>query len=110
MLQGRAARLHRQAHLLVGRPEPGRPQIEHEINDEFWAAFAKTYPNITVDKQNLDYNEMLNKLRTAALGNAAPMVAKLPILWGVEFAAKGQLEELSPRTSATPPTISGRAP
>ena len=39
---------------------------------------------------------MLTKLRAAALGTAAPMVAKLPILWGVEFAAKGQLEELKP--------------
>ena len=38
---------------------------------------------------------MLNKLRAAALGNAAPMVAKLQP-WGVEFAAKGQLEELKP--------------
>ena len=67
-----------------------------KINDEFWEAFAKTYPNITVDKQNLDYNDMLDKLRTAALGNAAPTVGQLPILWGVEFAAKGQLEELKP--------------
>ena len=39
---------------------------------------------------------MLNKVRTAALGNAAPMVAKFPILWGVEFAAKGQLLPLKP--------------
>ena len=40
--------------------------------------------------------EMLDKLRTAALGKAAPMVARLPILWGVEFAAKGQLREFGP--------------
>ena len=59
-------------------------------------AFGKTYPNIKVNKQNLDYNEMLDKLRTAALGKAAPMVARLPILWGVEFAAKGQLQEFGP--------------
>ena len=39
---------------------------------------------------------MLDKLRTAALGKAAPMVARLPILWGVEFAAKGQLREFGP--------------
>ncbi|MCX7384517.1 MAG: extracellular solute-binding protein, partial [Alphaproteobacteria bacterium] len=49
-----------------------------------------------VTKQNLDYNEMLNKSRTAALGKAAPMVAKFPILWGSEFAAKGQLREFGP--------------
>ena len=77
-------------------PNQASPQIEHDIDAEFWAAFAKTYPNIKVTKQNLDYNEMLNKSRTAALGKAAPMVAKFPILWGVEFAAKGQLSEFGP--------------
>ena len=77
-------------------PNEASPRIDHEIDAQFWDAFAKTYPNITVEKQNLDYNQMLNKLRAAALGNAAPMAAKLPILWGVEFAAKGQLSELSP--------------
>ena len=77
-------------------PNEASPQIEKEIDAQFWAAFAKTYPNITVEKQNLDYNQMLNKTRTAALGNAAPMVAKFPIMWGVEFAAKGQLHQLKP--------------
>lgn len=77
-------------------PNQASPQIDHRIDGEFWAAFAKTYPNITVEKQNLDYNQMLNKARTAALGNAAPMVARFPILWGVEFAAKGQLLPLKP--------------
>ncbi len=77
-------------------PNAASPQIQHQIDAQFWEAFAQTYPNIKVTKQNLDYNEMLNKLRTAALGKAAPMVARLPILWGVEFAAKGQLREFSP--------------
>ena len=78
-------------------PNEASPQIEHKIYEEFWAAFAKAYPNITVDKQNLDYNQMLDKLRTAALGHAAPMAARLPILWGVEFAAKGFLREIGPK-------------
>lgn len=39
---------------------------------------------------------MLNKLRAAALGRSAPMVVENPILWGPEFAAKGQLMELNP--------------
>jgi multiple sugar transport system substrate-binding protein len=77
-------------------PNQASPQIDIDIDAQFWAAFAKTYPNITVTKQNLDYNEMLNKTRTAALGKAAPMVARFPILWGVEFAAKGQLMEFGP--------------
>jgi multiple sugar transport system substrate-binding protein len=77
-------------------PDQASPRVEHETEAQFWAAFAKTYPNIKVERQNLNYNEMLNKVRTAALGNAAPMVAKFPILWGVEFAAKGMLHELKP--------------
>lgn len=77
-------------------PNEANPQIEHDIDAEFWAAFSKTYPNIKVERQNLNYNQMLNKARTAALGRAAPMVAKFPILWGVEFAAKGQFHALQP--------------
>jgi multiple sugar transport system substrate-binding protein len=77
-------------------PSQAEPPIHHEMDAKFWEAFGKTYPNIKVEKQSLNYNEMLNKLRTAALGNAAPMVARLPILWGVEFAAKGQLSPLTP--------------
>jgi multiple sugar transport system substrate-binding protein len=83
-------------------PDQASPEIDHQFDKEFWEAFAKIYPNITVEKQNLDYNGMLDKLRTAALGNAAPMVAKLPIMWGVEFAAKGQLMELRPENVGFP--------
>jgi multiple sugar transport system substrate-binding protein len=70
--------------------------IERKIEVEFFAAFAKTYPNIELVKQNLDYNQMLDKLRTASIGKSAPMVARLPILWGSEFAAKGQLMAFGP--------------
>jgi multiple sugar transport system substrate-binding protein len=83
-------------------PNEASPQIDHEVDKEFWAAFAATYPNIAVEKQNIGYNDMLNKLRTAALGHAAPMAARLPILWGVEFAAKGQLHEFSPEDVGYP--------
>jgi multiple sugar transport system substrate-binding protein len=83
-------------------PNQASSQIEHDIDDEFWVAFGKTYPNISVTKQNLDYNEMLNKLRTAALGKAAPMVGRLPILWGSEFAAKGQLMPFKPEDVGYP--------
>ena len=77
-------------------PNQASPQIEHEIDAQFWAAFAKTYPNIRVTKLSLDYNNMLDKLRAASLGKAAPMVARLPILWGAEFAAKGMLLPFGP--------------
>ena len=38
---------------------------------------------------------MLDKIRTAAAGGAAPDVAKMPILWGVEFAARGDTSEVT---------------
>ena len=83
-------------------PNQASSEIERRMDAAFWDAFRKTYPNITVDIQNLDYNDMLNKVRTAALGNAAPAVARMPILWGVEFAAKGQLAELHPEDVGYP--------
>ena len=83
-------------------PNEASPDLEHELYGQFWEAFAATYPNITVVAQNLGYNDMLNKIRTAALGNAAPMLARMPILWGVEFAAKGQLHELAPEDVGYP--------
>ena len=61
----------------------------------FWTRFARYYPNITLDNQNVDYNDLLDKIRTAAAGGAAPDVAKMPILWGVEFAARGDLAEVT---------------
>lgn len=72
------------------------PQVDRDMEKAFFEAFAQTYPNIELDAQNINYNDLLNKLRTAAIGNAAPMVARLPILWGSEFASKGQLTELKP--------------
>ncbi|MEZ4529545.1 MAG: sugar ABC transporter substrate-binding protein [Thermomicrobiales bacterium] len=83
-------------------PADAEPQITKDIDKEFWEAFAATYPNIKVNITSLTYNDMLDQIRTAALGNAAPMVAKMPILWGVEFAAKGQLQEFGPADAGYP--------
>ena len=77
-------------------PNDASPDIERKINDEFWAAWKATYPNIETDAQNTDYNVLLDKLRTALLGNAAPMLVRLQILGGVEFSSKGYLEPLKP--------------
>jgi multiple sugar transport system substrate-binding protein len=77
-------------------PAEADPEISHTVDKEFWEAFKATYPNITVEAQNIVYNELLDKLRTALLGNAGPMVVRLQILGGVEFGAKGYLEELTP--------------
>jgi multiple sugar transport system substrate-binding protein len=80
-------------------PNQASPQIELDFEKQLWDAWKQTYPNIPMvsgdNVQNLDYNQMLDKVRTAAAGNAAPDIARMPILWGVEFAAKGQLAELS---------------
>lgn len=83
-------------------PSDSDPQITKDIDAQFWEAFAATYPNIKVNVTSLTYNDMLDQTRTAALGNAAPMVAKMPILWGVEFAAKGQLQEFGPTDAGYP--------
>ena len=61
----------------------------------FLDAFAEYYPNITLENQGVNYNDLLDKIRTAAAGGAAPDVAKMPILWGVEFAARGDLAEVT---------------
>ena len=83
-------------------PNNASPDIERKINDEFWAAWHKTYPNIQTDNQNVDYNQLLDKLRTSLLGNAAPMVVRLQILGGVEFAAKGYFQKLKPEDVGYP--------
>ncbi len=72
------------------------PPLEKHYEKEFFKAFKETYPNITIETVSIGYNDIFNKLRTAALGNAAPMVARLMLLWGCEFAAKGQLVEFAP--------------
>ncbi|HTJ57684.1 MAG TPA: sugar ABC transporter substrate-binding protein [Devosiaceae bacterium] len=78
-------------------PNQASTQIDKDLDVAFWKAFKETYPNIEVTFQNLDYNQMLDKARTAALGNAAPMLAKFPILWSVEFSAKGMLMPFGPQ-------------
>ena len=79
-------------------PNQASPQIEVDNDKALWDAWKQLYPNTPLvpgdQVQNLDYNQMLDKIRTAAAGNAAPDIARMPILWGVEFAAKGQLAEI----------------
>ena len=74
----------------------GDPEIMRQNYRDFFAAFRATYPNIELVDQGITYNELLDKFRTALLGNAAPMVIRLQILGGTEFASKGYLEELKP--------------
>jgi multiple sugar transport system substrate-binding protein len=75
-------------------PNNASPDIDKKIDADFWAAWKKTYPNIETNYQNIDYNVLLDKLRTSLLGNAAPMVVRLQIVGGVEFTSKGYFQEL----------------
>jgi multiple sugar transport system substrate-binding protein len=74
----------------------GDPAIMRQHYNDFFAAFRATYPNIVLEEQGITYNELLDKFRTALLGNAAPMAIRLQILGGTEFAAKGYLQPLKP--------------
>ncbi len=79
-------------------PDQTTPEIQKEKESEFWTAWDETYTNIAMEDGdnvlNIGYNDLLDKARTAATGKAAPNLARFPILWGVEFAARGQLQEL----------------
>lgn len=83
-------------------PADSDPDIMRTIDTEFWAAWKAAYPNIETDAQNITYNDLLDKFRTALLGNAAPMVVRLQILGGVEFAGKGYFQELAPEDVGYP--------
>jgi len=74
----------------------GDPDLLRQYYKDFFVAFRKTYPNIDLQDQALTYNDLLDKFRTALAGNAGPMVVRLQILGGVEFASKGVLQELGP--------------
>lgn len=80
-------------------PNEASAEVDKTIDAEFWATWETLYPGIDLEVgdnvQNLNYNDMLDKVRTAAIGQAGPDVAKMPILWGVEFAAKEQLQEIT---------------
>lgn len=80
-------------------PDASTPQKTIDIDKEFWAAWNQTYPGVPLNVgnqvQNINYNELIDKLRTSSAGNAAPDMVRLQILGGVEFAAKGYLQEIN---------------
>ena len=78
----------------VAGPNQASPPIATQLFDEYITTFNTMWPAIALDVQNVDYNELLDKTRVAAAGGAAPSVTKFPILWGVEFAARGLLQEI----------------
>ncbi len=74
----------------------GDPDLLRQYYRDFFAAFRKTYPNITLEEQALTYNDLLDKFRTAPARQRRPDGRALQILGGVEFASKGYLQELKP--------------
>jgi multiple sugar transport system substrate-binding protein len=79
-------------------PTEASPQISWDMDEAYWEAWNETYPGIPLSPgdgvESLTYGDMVDQIRTAAFGNAAPNVANLMLLWGVEFAARGMLEEI----------------
>jgi multiple sugar transport system substrate-binding protein len=80
-------------------PDASTPKVSVDKFNEFWAAWKETYPGIPLNDgdnlQNISYAELLDKLRTATAGGAGPDMLRLQILGGVEFAAKGYLQEIN---------------
>jgi multiple sugar transport system substrate-binding protein len=80
-------------------PNQASAQLARDIYDQFFQAWPQTYPNIPLKQGenalNLDYNDMVDKTRTAATGNAAPDMARLTLLWAPEFAAQGRFKEIN---------------
>ena len=74
------------------------PQVTVEYLKQFWTTWNQTYPGIPLNEgdqvQNINYNEQIDKLRTATAGNAAPDITRLQALGGIELAAKGFLQEI----------------
>ena len=48
----------------------GDPDLLRQYYKDFFETFRKTYPNIQLEEQALTYNDLLDKFRTALLGNA----------------------------------------
>ena len=80
-------------------PNQASPPIDREIYAQFFEAWAQLYPGIPLvdgeNNQNIDYGTIFDILRTSIEGSAGPSVVKLPILGGVEFAAKGQVSPIT---------------
>ena len=111
MRQGRAAEYQGQADLLVCRAEPG---IAADRQDHVRPVLGGVRQDLSEHHRrarSLDYNQMLDKLRTAALGNAAPIggAADAAVEPGIRrqgHAARAR----GRRMSATRRRNSGRAP
>ncbi len=80
-------------------PTQASPQIDRDIYAQFFEAWPGLYPEIPLvdgeNNRNTDYGVIFDDLRVGIEGQSAPSVVKLPILGGVEFAAKQQVTPIT---------------
>ena len=95
--QGHAARLQGAPDVLVSGRVRGRPRPAAPVLQGFLRGLPQDLSEHRARGTGLTYNDLLDKFRTALLGNAAPMAVRLQILGGTEFAAKGYLRAAQAR-------------
>jgi multiple sugar transport system substrate-binding protein len=61
------------------------------LTDVVLPAFEKLYPNVTVEHQEIPYDDLRQKLVTGLAGGTLPDVLRADIIWVPEFADQGAL-------------------
>ena len=61
------------------------------LTDVVLPAFKKLYPNVTVEHQEIPYDDLRQKLVTGLAGGTLPDVLRADIIWVPEFADQGVL-------------------
>lgn len=61
------------------------------LTDVVLPAFGKLYPNVTVNHQEIPYDDLRQKLVTGLAGGTLPDVLRADIIWVPEFADQGAL-------------------
>ncbi len=61
------------------------------LTDVVLPAFSKLYPNVTVNHQEIPYDDLRQKLVTGLAGGTLPDVLRADIIWVPEFADQGAL-------------------
>ena len=69
------------------------------FREEVLPAFNAAYPNITVDTQEIPYDDLRQKLVTGLAGGVLPDVLRADIIWVPEFADQGALLALDKEMS-----------
>jgi multiple sugar transport system substrate-binding protein len=82
-------------NLIRWRSTPDNPDFEEaRYNTQFLEYLGKKYPSLKVQEEQINYADMLDKMRLAVRGGSPPHVARSTILWAPELAAQGYVREL----------------